>query len=487
MINIIDAIPLRAEVEILKYATSLTYFRPMAVKILENYAYHRLIEVNNNGDPENVQRDKLAMLKAMINSVEIGLSHGYIGSNARKKLAEVFLQKIIFKRSKARQLFADRYGINPPGFIVLSPTARCNLRCKGCYAGSDSSQKATLPYATVDRILKEKVELWGSHFTVISGGEPFLYRDQGKTLLDIFEKHNDQYFLVYTNGTLITPDVARRLGELGNVTPAISVEGFEQETDNRRGKGTFNRILKAFENLHCAKVPFGISTTAFKHNSERILDEEFIDFFFKQQGALYQWVFQYMPIGRSYTLDMMVTPEQRQRMYERTWELVRERNLFIADFWNSGTVTNGCISAGGADGAGYFYIDWNGSVAPCAFNPFSNHNINNVYAKGGNLNTVVFGKLFKDIRKWQSEYFNDRPNHLKGNLLVPCPIRDHHEKMRTIIDKVNAVPIDESGAIALEDSAYRKGMAEYGDKIGCLSSHLWEKRYLAPERRKQSA
>ena len=484
--NITDVMPVRAEVGLLNLAASTSFLRPTAANFLERVAYHRLIQVNEDHSPEQIQHDKLAMVKTMIHSVETGLSRGLIGPSARNKLAEVFLGKIVYKPKDVCQQFAEKHGMRPPGFVLLSPTACCNLKCKGCYAGSDATRKATLPYDVVNRILNEKVKLWGSHFTVISGGEPFMYRDNGKTLLDIFEQHLDQYFLVYTNGTLITSEVARRLGELGNVTLAISVEGFEKETDDRRGKGVFRRILKAFENLRDAGVPFGISTTAFKHNCDRIQDDGFVKFFFEEQGAMYQWIFQYMPIGRSFTLDMMVTPEQRLRMYDRTWELVRERNLFVADFWNSGTVANGCIAAGGAYGGGYMYIDWNGAISPCAFYPFSVHNVKDIYAGEGDLNTAVFSPLLTEIRNWQREYFDDRPNYEKGNLLVPCPIRDHHRQARAVVDEVNAKPIDEDGARALGDSAYGRGMIEYGKKVDCLSCSLWKEHYLVPERRKQS-
>ncbi len=483
--NIVNAIPLRAQVGLLNLAASASLLRPTAAKLLERAAYYRMVELNDNNLPEEVQIDKVAMIKAMIHSAERGLSRGLIGSSAWNKLTGVFLGKIMYKANELGQQFLKRYGMKPPAFVLISPTGRCNLKCKGCYAGSDASPRATLPYSVVDRILQEKVKLWGSHFTVISGGEPFMYRDDGKTLLDIFERHSDQFFLVYTNGTLITPEVAQWLGELGNVTPAISVEGLEKETDDRRGQGVFKRILKAFENLRRAGVPFGISTTAFKHNCERIQDDEFIKFFFEEQGALYQWIFQYMPIGRSFTLDLMVTPEQRLCMYERTWELVRERNLFVADFWNSGTVSSGCIAAGGSYGGGYFYIDWNGAVTPCAFNPFSVHNIKDIYAEGGDLDTALFSPLLTETRNWQREYFDDRPNPERGNLLVPCPIRDHHRRMRAIIDKVKAVPIDQDGERALEDSAYGTGMAEYGDKVGCLSCSLWKEHYLALDRKKE--
>lgn len=82
----------------------------------------------------------------------------------------------------------------------------------------------------IDRILTESQEIEAYLYTT-SGGEPFI----GLDLLDLYAKHNDCEFLVYTNGTLIDDSLAERLAELGNVGPAISVEGFEEETDGRRG------------------------------------------------------------------------------------------------------------------------------------------------------------------------------------------------------------------------------------------------------------
>ena len=142
--------------------------------------------------------------------------------------------------------------------------------------------------------------------------------------------------MMYTNGTLITADVAGRMAQLGNVTPAISVEGFERETDERRGKGTFRKIEKAMENLRRAGVPFGVSMTATRDNAHLVLSDELIRHYFKGQGAFYGWVFQYMPIGRSYTLDMMITPQQRLAMFHREQEVVNNQGLFLVDFWNGG-------------------------------------------------------------------------------------------------------------------------------------------------------
>ena len=73
----------------------------------------------------------------------------------------------------------------------------------------------------------------GIYFITISGGEPFIRQD----LLDIFAAHNDMFFQVFTNGTLIDERMARTLSDLGNVLPAVSVDGWEKETDARRGPG----------------------------------------------------------------------------------------------------------------------------------------------------------------------------------------------------------------------------------------------------------
>ena len=67
-------------------------------------------------------------------------------------------------------------------------------------------------------------------------------------------KHSDCFFQMYTNGTLIDEPMAGRLAEAGNLIPAISVEGFERRTDERRGQGVYRRILDAMANLRRAYV-----------------------------------------------------------------------------------------------------------------------------------------------------------------------------------------------------------------------------------------
>jgi len=443
------------------------------------FAERKLRDVFVNADwedrPIRVQQDKGHCLAALLHCFGRNIERGLVSKHVAERLLTVFLDNMACNR-EAKARAAERLGFQPPGFLLVSPGKRCNLHCMGCYACSDARSAAKLDWDTFDRILTEKEQLWASHFTVISGGEPFLWEDAGRNLLDMAARHRSNLFMVYTNGTLIDADVARRLEELGNVTPAISVEGFEAETDRRRGKGVYRRILRAFDNLREVGVPFGISLTATKDNWDVVTSERLADFYFLEQGATYAWIFQYMPIGRRHTLDLMVTPEQRLEMLKRTWRMVRERKLFIADFWNSGTASHGCIAAG--RGGGYLYIDWDGDVTPCAFVPYAAANVYDVYRTGGNLNTILASPFFQRIRQWQDAYGRAQPAEKTGNWLCPCVIRDHFGLCLEAARACRVKPIDPDAEAALADPEYHRGMVEYGAKWERLSAPIWHADYV---------
>jgi MoaA/NifB/PqqE/SkfB family radical SAM enzyme len=382
----------------------------------------------------------------------------------------------IGRRKKALQ--EDRRA--NPGFLTISPTKACNLCCKGCYAASSASETVQLDYHIFSRIIEEKTRLWNSHFCVVSGGEPFIYQDGGKGLLDIAAEHADNYFLVYTNGTLIDKHLAAALAQVGNITPAISVEGMKEETDQRRGRGVYRKIMAAMEHLREFGIPFGISVTATRHNADLVVSERFVDFYLEQQGASYAWIFQYLPIGRKFDVDLMVTPQQRLNMYQREQYLIRDKGYFIADFWNSGAVSNGCISAG-RDG-GYLYIDWKGDVMPCVFFPYTVSNIVEIYRRGDDLNAVLNSPFFQSIRSWQRDYGFLKPAQEVGDLIVPCPYRDHYDQAYRIALDCHAQPADQAAAEAIKDETYRRKMIDYGRGVSDVFDDIWDRLYIAPER-----
>ncbi len=462
---------------LIRTAFSNGIVRRAALPFVEKKIWQAIVESNVDEFPPQVQRDKYDITIATLHSVARSVDRGLISKSVLDRILKTLLDNVVL--SEQRQHATERLGFEPPLFILVSPGKKCNLRCTGCYARSDSRSAAKLDWDTFDRILTEKERLWGSYFTVISGGEPFMWEDNEMDLLDMALKHPSQFFLVYTNGTLITKSVAKELAKLGNLTPAISVEGFEEQTDKRRGKGVHKRILQAMENLREVGVPFGISVTGTRENAEIVTSDEFNDFYFDEQGATYGWIFQYMPIGREHSLEPVVTPQQRLEMYNRTWRMVRERKIFIADFWNSGTASSGCIAA--ARPGGYFYINWDGTVTPCAFIPYSTHNIFDVFGNGGNLDTILHSPFFRKIRQWQDDYGYAQPAENTGNWLCPCVIRDHFEIIFNAVQDCRAKPIDKGAVDALADTEYHNGMIAYGNNYDQLSRKVWQELYMAKE------
>jgi MoaA/NifB/PqqE/SkfB family radical SAM enzyme len=455
--------------------TRIGPIRSAAVGAAEKFMMDRLYKARAVGKyPPRIYEDRVILALAFIHTIERGLAEKHFAPAAMRGVMRILIQDILLQEGNrgAVAQFYERYGAYPPAFLTLSPTKACNLHCTGCYADSGSTPEK-LDWDTLDRIVMEAKTLWGGRLFVISGGEPLAYRSDGKGILDIAEKHNDCFFMMYTNGTLIDDQVATRLSRLGNLTPAISAEGWRKRTDARRGQGVFDKIVAAQNRLRDAGVPFGISITATRENCEEILSDDYVDFCFGTQGAMYGWIFQYMPIGRSFTLKLMPTPQQRAWMWPRSWQLIRERQIVFCDFWNHGTTCDGCLSAGRWTGGGYLYIDWNGAVNPCVFLPYSPVNIKEAFARGQTLNDVWADPFFASIRRWQEVYAQKH-----GNWLAPCPNRDHHAELRQMIAQHEPEPADENAAAALLDPEYSRGMAEYDEAFQKMTESVWQEHYL---------
>ncbi len=437
---------------------------------LENMRKYTL-EFNPHENPPRVQELRFITMRNLINSYALALDEGRISPRVRRAFIKNFIGQVVMSMQERMEPFIAKHGYEPPAFITISPTQVCNLACKGCYASSHNKTQKTLPYDVFMKILADKRKAWGSHFTVISGGEPMLYKSQGKNIFDCLAHNHQDYHLMYTNATLIDRDAAKRMADLGNVTPAISVEGWEKETTARRGKGVYKKILDAMDHLRAEGVPFGISLTAMRHNAELVMSDEFIDFWFDEQGAVYGWLFQYMPIGRGKTLDDMITSDQRRWMLDRLLKMLYEDGRFVVDFWNGGPLSEGCIAAG--RNGGYFYLDWNGDITPCVFMPYAAANIHELYAEGKDLSAVLESGLFKEIRDWQEGYYGKKDGTPPQNLFMPCPMRDHHDAAHDCVVKHGGRPTDPGAAEALEDEDYRVGLRRYGEELALKLAPYW--------------
>jgi MoaA/NifB/PqqE/SkfB family radical SAM enzyme len=424
-----------------------------------------------------IQRERLLMIRAIAASVSRLTTNRQVSSHVLRVISRLWGRVWLgsWRERPQAKRFQRKFGATPPWFLVVAPTQACNLHCDDCYADANAS-KNYLSWPVLNRILTEAQSLWAAPLVVFSGGEPLAYCDQGKGIWDLLENHHELLSLVFTNGTLVDRTVAQRMASLGNVTPAVSVEGLQQRTDARRGPGTFQRILEAMALLRSSGVPFGISVTVTAENLMEVTSDEFLEFFFTQQGAFYGFLFHYMPIGRAPDFRSVPTPAQRLQLWRRTWKIIEEKRFFLFDFWNHGPIADGCLSAG--RGGGYLYINGDGKVMPCVFAPYSAANMVEIYRTGGNLNDAWRSPLFSAIRQWQENYRVGRGPETEGNLLSPCPIRDHYPIFREWIDKLQPQPENQAAQDALVDSQYAASLSAYGQDFACISTPVWQKEYL---------
>jgi MoaA/NifB/PqqE/SkfB family radical SAM enzyme len=188
-----------------------------------------------------------------------------------------------------------------PPFIYVSLINSCNLRCQGCWVDVAAKQ-SRIEVDAMDRIIREGKEMGNSFFGIL-GGEPFMHPD----LLEILGRHPDCYFQVFTNGHFITDEVARRLRELGNVTPLISVEGNEFVSDERRGRPkVFSQTMEGLQNCLKHKVFTGVCTSLCQTNYE-LLSESWVDRLI-EMGVFYCWFHIYRAVGPEPNPALCLTP-----------------------------------------------------------------------------------------------------------------------------------------------------------------------------------
>lgn len=369
-----------------------------------------------------------------------------INLNCQKKFLINYMVNSVIMGIPMLDKNKKKYRCSMPWAILMDPTAACNLKCTGCWA-AEYNKTASIDYDTLDRIIREGKQL-GIYMYLYSGGEPLVRKDD---LIKLAEEHDDCMFLAFTNATLVDEEFAKELARVGNFMLAISVEGFEEQTDMRRGKGTYKKVMKAMDILKEHGIPFGFSTCYHSKNTEVIGSDEYIDLMI-EKGCMFGWYFTYMPLGKDAVLDLLATSKQREYMYHRVREIRSTKPIFVLDFWNDGEYVNGCI----AGGRNYLHINAGGDVEPCAFIHYSNVNI-----KDTSLIDALRSPIFMQYH--DNQPFNE--NHLR-----PCPLLDNPEKLKMMVHKSGAhstQPMDEESVDELTDKCRRvsKEWARTADEI----------------------
>ncbi|HWR62380.1 MAG TPA: radical SAM protein [Clostridia bacterium] len=376
-----------------------------------------------------------------------------IDDNVRKTLFENFIINATIMGGKKQRKTKEENSCNVPWAILMDPTSACNLRCTGCWA-AEYGDKMNMSFDTLDSIIEQGKEL-GTYMYIYSGGEPLVRKAD---IIRLCEKHKDCAFLAFTNGTLIDEAFADEMLRVGNFIPAISVEGFEEETDFRRGRGTYGMTVKAMELLKQKKLPFGISCCYTSKNTRTVGSEEYFDDMV-DKGAKFAWFFTYMPVGTDAVPELMVTPEQREYMYHQLRKFRGTKPIFTIDFWNDGEYVEGCIAGGRC----YLHINANGDIEPCAFTHYSDSNIHEK-----TLLEAYKSPLFM-------QYYKKQP--FNGNHLRPCPLLDNPGRLVEVIEEAGASSTDMQNPEGVRDLTAKcekaaENWAPVADKLWSASQKL---------------
>ena len=326
-----------------------------------------------------------------------------------------------YRGFRIAQDMKKKHDINIPWIILVDPTSACNLKCTGCWS-AEYGHLIQLSYEELDRIITEGEEL-GIYAWLMTGGEPLIRKAD---ILKLAEAHPYSSFHIFTNGTLIDDAFCEEVVRLGNIAPSISLEGFEEVNDLRRGKGVFQKVMHAMDTMKKHKLLFGTSICYTSSNYKTVTSDEFLDMIISK-GVKYTWYFHYMPVGNDVSTDLLLTPEQREYMYHRVREIRAGEGgkpIIAVDFQNDGEYVSGCV----AGGKYYCHINPNGDVEPCVFIHYSSANIHDM-----SLLDCLKQPLFKAYKANQP--FN--PNHLK-----PCPMLENPEKLIQMVHETGAKSTD---------------------------------------------
>lgn len=412
-------------------------------------------------DSQDIVRGKLDQVRQVLED-EDNIWFNYIeglyrdiDGDLRKRLFENFIINANILGGQRARKVREEEDCNVPWAILMDPTSACNLNCLGCWA-ADYGDKLSMSLETLDDIIGQGKEL-GTYMYIFSGGEPLIRKDD---IISLCEKHSDCAFLAFTNASLIDEDFANEMLRVKNFVPAISVEGFEEATDFRRGKGTYQSVVEAMELLREKKLAFGISCCYTSKNTDEIGSEAYFDRMI-ELGAKFAWFFTYMPVGVNAEPDLMVDPDQREFMYRQIRKFRRTKPIFTIDFWNDGEYVKGCI----AGGRNYLHINANGDIEPCAFIHYSDSNI-----RDKTLLEAYKSPLFMEYRANQP--FNQ--NHLR-----PCPLLDNKDRLAQMVDRSGAQSTDmESPEDVHELCGKCHGVA---DSWALRAGELWQEREMERE------
>ena len=326
-----------------------------------------------------------------------------------------------------------------PPYLYISIINSCNLRCQGCWVDVAAKQQ-TIDVAAMNRMIDEAKSMGNSFFGLL-GGEPFMHDG----LLDILEAHPDAYFQIFTNGHFITDSTAKRLRELGNATPLISIEGTEIISDQRRGRDdVLSRSQEGLQNCLNNKLLTGVCTSLCQSNFDDLLTDAWVDRLI-DMGVMYCWFHLYRPVGPDACGDLALNSEQQTAAREFVVNTRVKKPIIVIDAYYD---ADGKALCPMTTGFTHHINPW-GDIEPCPIIQFATDSIHDRRPLREVFNDSSF---LRDFRETAAA-------HTRGCIALERP-----DLMQQLVEKHGAkdatarkTALRELGAMQSRPSQYRPG------------------------------
>lgn len=293
------------------------------------------------------------------------------------------------KKASKRRADAEKAGEHIPPFLIASITSNCNLHCAGCYSRCNH---ATVDMAPVCQLSDEEwlaifreADAIGVSYILLAGGEPMLRRD----IIEAAGKMQNIIFPIFTNGTYMDDAYFALFDKCRNLIPVMSMEGGKEETDERRGKGIYDKLISNMDALHDKKLLFGVSVTVTTRNVREVISREFLDALAERGCKLVVYV-EFVPVTAE---SRELAPGEAERtILKEVIARLREgyQEMVFVSFPGDEKSSGGCIAAG----RGFFHINSHGGAEPCPFSPYSDINVRDT-----SLRQALKSPLFTALRE----------------------------------------------------------------------------------------
>lgn len=297
-----------------------------------------------------------------------------------------------------------------PRLIFWELTTACNLKCvhcRACPVDQRSPEDLTLQEG---KELLDEIASYASPAVVLSGGEPLVRPDVFE--IASYGTSKGLRMLLATNGTMVTPEIAKEVVQAGIQRVSVSIDGATALTHDsfRRIDGAFESAWNGIENFKSAGVPFQINTTVSKHNINEIPDILNLAI---NAGAVALHIFLLVPTGcgKEIADDEMIDPQEYERVlnwfYDRSkdspinlkatcaphyYRIMRQRakadgTKIQSNAHGHDAITKGCLA-----GSAVCFVSHRGEVYPCGY----------LTVSAGNVRDTSFKTIWEDAEVFRA-------------------------------------------------------------------------------------